>query len=659
MGLLQSSPSSITSSTKEFLCPKGDDEASHALDVDLKGARGWVWYRYRPTWIEAKPFSEPLLDLPIHLVLVQRGEEYLAVYPVSSDSATCHLAAGETLSVEVRRCASGAGRGAVVVSRSREPKDVGDLVRAAIARARKWAGAVRDPKPMPDDSPLNGVGFCTWSSLGESNHVTRAQLSALLTELKNAEIPVQTFVIDDGWLDQKHRKLWSLEANDAFGPLGEAVELVQATFEPLPGVGRCRVGVWLTLNGGYWNGIHPESPLVAKYTCKEYAYSNPYEDGTYWLPEGPAFWTDWFAWLKAQGVSFVKVDNQASLAFIRGVAGQEAAARIWRDLVAASDAVFGPGCVVHCMAHSGFTFNGAQGFARQQFWWRNSDDFGMIHDLRNAHQVFVFSNLANALVSNQLATVPDADMFMSAAQYPTTHAVLRAMFPGPLLLSDKPGEHDLNLVRKLIGKDEHGTWRVVKCESAAELLPRRLLDTSVMEDADGTATWAAVRCGHGALIAAFNCRDVGRKVNDQLTVEDVEDAKAMAGMEGDVVVIRCSLDEGTLAAATIVKNVCTKVVDTTAAIDGRVEEVGHLETAKPLQTVELDCMGVMLWRIVPVSQPFGLVDKFAGLNCVRDGKYQYDGLAAAAGDQPLPRLDGGKSEVGITTFAVRAGDKAR
>ncbi|EKD01103.1 hypothetical protein A1Q2_04601 [Trichosporon asahii var. asahii CBS 8904] len=650
MGLWQSTPAeprAVSKKLHEFKCDQSKDKSSHTLDVDLSNAHGWVWYRYRPTWIEAKPFSGRPLDFPIHLVLVQQGSEHLALYPVSSDSAPCHLTASKgKWAVDIRRSTAGEGRGAVVECRSPRALDLKNLVREAINRAQSWAGAKGDPAPLAAHNPLNRLGFCTWSALGETNHVSRAMFSSLLTELSAAKIPVQAFVIDDGWQDQQHRQLWSFESNESFGDLGEAVSLVKKTFEG-PEVGGCDVGVWLALNGGYWNGVHPDSPLVEKYGCKPFKYSNPYDSGEYWVPTKPEFWSDWFAWLKSQGVSFLKVDNQASLTFLHGIQGAEVATQVYTLMLAAADATFGPGRVVHSMAHSSSFFNGRAGFSKQSFVWRNSDDFGMIHELRNAHQIFVFSNLSNALVSNHLSTVPDADMFMTAAQYPQSHAVLRAMFPGPVLLSDKPAEHDTKLLGRLIAYDAQGEVHVVKCESAAELLPRRLMDTSILDDEDGTATWAAVKCGNGALLAAFNCRDVGRQVKDKLKHEDVEDAMALAGLAGDVVVLRYDLDEGALTAGTLFKS-------SDAANDG--EE----EARRPLQDVHLHEMGVALWRVVPAGrkQTWGLVGQFAGLNCTRKGRYLYSGTATAQGDKPLPRLDGGKSEIGIRMFEVIPNDIA-
>lgn len=648
MGLWQSTPAgkaSILTRLHEFKCDKSKEQSSHGLDVDLSAARGWIWYRYRPTWIEAKPFSGKPLDLPIHLVLVQNGDEYIALYPVSSHSADCHISASDKWTVEVRRCSAAVGRAAVVECRSSQARDLSNLVREAIMRARAWTGVKSDPIPLTADNPLNRLGFCTWSALGETNHVSRAMFTSLLSELRAAEIPVQAFVIDDGWQDQRHRRLWSFSSNEPFGDLGAAVSLVKETFEAMPGVDKCEVGVWLALNGGYWDGVHPDSPLIEEYACKPFNYTNPYSDGEYWLPTKPEFWKDWFAQLKSQGVSFLKVDNQASLSSLHGLEGAEIASQLYVSMLSAADTIFGPGRVVHSMAHCSTFFNGRFGFNKQAFVWRNSDDFGYIHELRNAHQVFVFSNLSNALVSNHLSTVPDADMFMTAAQYPQTHAVLRAMFPGPVLLSDKPGEHDGKLLGRLIARDEKGEVKVVKCESAAELLPRRLLDTSVLDDEDGTATWAAVKCGNGALLAAFNCRDVGGRVKDKLTRADVEDVMALAGMEGDVVVLRYDLEAGALTAATVVK---------------AANSSGDVAEPAALQDVHLEEMGVVLWRIVPAGkgQSWGLVGQFAGLNCIKDGKYLYAGTVAAQGDEPLPRLDGGESEIGIRTFEVKSGDKA-
>jgi hypothetical protein len=149
------------------------------------------------------------------------------------------------------------------------------------------------------------------------------------------------------------------------------------------------------LTGGYWDSVCPESPLVKRYKMREYSVSRdrlpesiiPNEPFTVlYIPDGKAtwylpppetsfqFWFDWFTYLKSQGVDFLKVDNQGSLIALDGIDGSECRTALWKNLVLASDQVFGKGRVIHCMSQHEAMVGGPQGFGlmtdHQKVIWR-------------------------------------------------------------------------------------------------------------------------------------------------------------------------------------------------------------------------------------------------------------------------------------------------
>jgi hypothetical protein len=98
----------------------------------------------------------------------------------------------------------------------------------------------------------------------------------------------------------------------------------------------------------------------------------PTGHGVWYLPhpdDAFRFWRDWFAYLKEQGITWVKVDNQASLSFLAGVQGAEAHTGMWQGMTRAARDVWGDdtGRVIYCMSHSERMFNGdaALGVATQ------------------------------------------------------------------------------------------------------------------------------------------------------------------------------------------------------------------------------------------------------------------------------------------------------
>lgn len=625
------------------------------LNAEVRGSGA---DRASPTWLDATAIHS-LKDQPeytSHLFLLHDGADCLCIYPVSSTTAICCLERGtdpaKPLNVKVRSATAGDGKAAVVIVRG-GVQDAASLPAAAVAAARQWLfnGQPVPFKPYPR-GPFEGLGCCTWSSLGEDVHPTESNLADLVDKYVAAEIPIQSFIIDDGWQNQRtfargdasgfndywdrqekgkwqRRGLWDFNAHPDLGAggLAGAVKMIQNKFATVDGTGHTDVGVWITLTGGYWDGINPDSPLVKKYNCKPYRASRSWWPGVpnewftvaympggsvdYWLPSpetAAAFWSDWFTILRAAGVTFIKVDNQATLTSLDGAEGAALNQTLWKTLVAAADETFGPAHVIHCMANSEGMFGGAQGLGLitqgDKFVWRNSDDFGMEHRQRDAHQQQIFTNLANTLVTNHTAIVPDADMWMTAAQHPVTHGFLRALFPGPMLLTDKPGQHDASILWRVIARDRTGVARVVKTANGADPLNNRLFDLSILDSEKGTGQWASVKTPTGAIIGVFNVRGndtLDITVHDALTTQDVVDA-AGGTLDGEWAVLQADLHIGGMSAGTVL-------------------------TAKTNLNapVELPPVGAAGFWIAPLKSTgtasvavLGLVDQFAGMVAVEN-----------------------------------------
>ncbi|KAJ9109313.1 hypothetical protein QFC21_000642 [Naganishia friedmannii] len=571
---------------------------------------GWTYDRPRTTWIEPRYLPHGMADMDpyiaSHLLLLthrhprqssESNDGIIAIYPVCSTSVHATLSAGreehgervDGLFIRLRRIGTepsggggGGGRACVVVVRADSEREVHRVVARAVREGRAWLCGVQEGrkigqeelKPfvgLEDTSPLQGLGFCTWSSIGEGVKPTTENLTNLLTSLSKANLPIQSFMLDDGWLSTRHyidsddgtehggnegwnAALWAFEAAPELGTsIGGVVQLVK---QHLPSVKD--VGVWMTLEG-YWKSIHPDSPLARKYRIERYTLDRSYMPGisnepgsvthlptgrgAWYLPHpGDAFrfWRDWFTYLHQQGITWVKVDNQASLSLLAGVEGARAHTGMWEGMTRAAEAVWGAegGRVIYCMSHSERMFNGdaALGVAShdRKLVVRNSDDFGL-EWRHNAHQLHIFHNIYQAILTSHLAHVPDADMFMTRAQYPLYHALLRALFPGPLLLSDKQGQHDQAIIACLVGRDKRGTVQVVKSrETPAKPLANRVFPVSSgdadlpVAKGDGKAVLAAVLYPalHAATIAAWNTRDRDQPgvTRDTLTRLDILDA---------------------------------------------------------------------------------------------------------------------------------------
>lgn len=370
------------------------------------------------------------------------------------------------------------------------------------------------------------------------------------------------------------------------------------------------------MTGGYWEGIHPDSPLIPKYDCKPYTASIDWWDGVanathdvpylpngkaeYYLPspdKALAFWKDYFLHLADAGVVFVKVDNQATMTSLSGVDGAIEARVIWQGMYDAAEQVFG-GKAIHCMAHGENMWTGVQGLgvasSGERIVWRNSDDFGLSKP--TAHQDHFFTNIFNSLVSNALCVIPDADMFMTAAQAPHSHALLRAFFPGPLTLSDKPKEHDLSLLARLMATDKSGNRRAIRTKVAPEPLARRMLDSTIRDHSTGTGLWATVRGPKVTLIGVWNVRGNGCRVLDKITIDDIEDAVGHTLVHHHAVVRVNVIDHG-LHSASLIR-------------PDQHGELGRIELP-PLASTAYWITQVYSLGVGPVTV-LGLIDAYAG-----------------------------------------------
>ncbi|EED14332.1 conserved hypothetical protein [Talaromyces stipitatus ATCC 10500] len=482
-------------------------EISLSEDEELKSQRvawlnvddweGWAWYRPRDTWIEVRYTSLVKLDsqTPSHSLLLRPTNPaidpgaILAVFPASTAEAFVTLSAardGEVPGVyaRVRRVQKGGKIEVCITGKLHINQGTRNVMRDAIHLARIKYGLPADASFIEEktgETPFDRLGFCTWSSIGENIPLTYDLMDDLLTKLNRDNVQVGTFLIDDGWQDiryghngsPKHRGLWSFRTWQGMkSSLADNVSLIK---KKLPMVKD--VGVWMTL-AGYWNSVSPYSPLARKYNMRMYPIdrsnvlgiewpdeADDQQTGTipdpelraYFLPPPHRafdFWRDYFQTQADVGVTFVKVDNQAYGSYLEGVEGGEEFVALWNNMIKAANQIFGKNRVIHCMAHYERFFNGDIGMGvatnGEKVIIRNTDDFGLSRP--NIHRNHIHYNLYNGVLLSNQCLYLDTDMFMTSAQWPEYHAVLRAFFDGPIFLADKPGVGDFSVHKKLTAR---------------------------------------------------------------------------------------------------------------------------------------------------------------------------------------------------------------
>ncbi|KAK6905258.1 hypothetical protein I204_08086 [Kwoniella mangroviensis CBS 8886] len=509
--------------------------------------------RYKPFWIHAQLHqtlaSHPHLASHLLLLKSRDGPSTLVVYPIST------LTVNHVLLVEDGKIKSNVNR---VLPTSKEEKvwvvcyeAIGPIeerrsVSKVVDIARGLVGSTAsdddEGKGKEESDDLwDGLGICTWESFFDKDGKRIRPTKDLLLSLIPSDLPIKTFLIDDGWQDtlstSTHRRLMSFKPYEDFG--GTLKEVVDAIKDS----GVEKVGVWLTLQG-YWEGIHPSSTLIETYDCVEYQKGKPnggledegQPDGnSIWLPpphEARRFWDDWFGQLKEAGINFIKCDNQADSEMAIDPRGFHAQQSLWSTMLDSAQSHFGIRGVIMCMAQNERMLNGPGGLnfdrPKGDLVFRNSDDFNMNYS--NTHPDHTHFNTYNTILTSHLCLIPDFDMFASSPSklLPIYHALLRALGPGPILLSDTPqNPSDTRLISKLLATTKDGKKAVIKSPRPVQVLSNRWFLDNLKGNTDGPALVAGTRFdeGVGGLIGVWNVHDHSPSAiaKDKITWRDIED----------------------------------------------------------------------------------------------------------------------------------------
>ncbi|KAL0316826.1 UNVERIFIED_CONTAM: putative galactinol--sucrose galactosyltransferase 2 [Sesamum radiatum] len=274
------------------------------------------------------------------------------------------------------------------------------------------------------------------------------------------------------------------------------------------------VYVWHAL-AGYWGGVHPSGPGMEHYeTALAYPVQSPGVLGN--QPDivmdslavhglglvNPKkvfnFYNELHAYLASCGVDGVKVDVQNIIETLgAGHGGRVSLTRSYHQALEASIARNFPdnGCIA-CMCHN---TDGIYS-AKQTAVVRASDDFYPRDPA--SHTIHISSVAYNTVFLGEFMQ-PDWDMFHSlhpAAEY---HAAARSVGGCAIYVSDKPGNHNFELLKKLVLPD----GSILR----AKLPGRPTVDCLFVDPArDGTSLlkiWNVNKCS--GVVGVFNCQGAG------------------------------------------------------------------------------------------------------------------------------------------------------
>ncbi|KAH7546327.1 probable galactinol--sucrose galactosyltransferase 6 [Ziziphus jujuba] len=338
----------------------------------------------------------------------------------------------------------------------------------------------RHEKKLP--GIVDYFGWCTWDAFYQE--VTQEGVEAGLESLAAGGTPPKFVIIDDGWQsvgvdthdddDEKNQeqqqqqrlpRLTGIKENSKFqkkeDPAAGIKSIVNIAKEKH---GLKYVYVWHAITG-YWGGVRPGVKEMEEYgSLMKYPMVSKgvVENEPTWRTDVLAvqglglvnpknvyrFYNELHSYLASAGIDGVKVDVQCILETLgAGLGGRVELTRQYHQALDASVARNFPdnGCIA-CMSHN----TDALYCSKQTAVVRASDDFFPRDPM--SHTIHIAAVAYNSVFLGEFMQ-PDWDMFHSFHPAGEYHASARAISGGPVYVSDAPGKHNFQLLKKLVLPD--------------------------------------------------------------------------------------------------------------------------------------------------------------------------------------------------------------
>lgn len=466
-----------------------EDDSRHVVSLGtLRGVRFMACFRFKLWWM-AQKMGDQGRDIPLEtqfLLVETKGGSHLVLDGENEIVYTVFLPLVEG---PFRACLQGNFRDelelclesgdvdtkesmfsrSVYVSAGTDPfKTITDAFSAV--KSHLMTFKQRHEKKLP--SIVDYFGWCTWDAFYQD--VTQEGVEAGFESLTAGGAPPGFVIIDDGWqsveLDQKQvetqqqpplQRLTGIKENAKFQNKNDS----SMGIKNIVNIAKQKYGlkyvyVWHAITG-YWGGVcpgvegmeHYESLLKYPLVSKGVTNNEPGWKTDVLAVQGLGlvnpknvykFYNELHEYLASAGVDGVKVDVQCILETLgSGLGGRVELTRQYHQALDASIARNFPenGCIA-CMSHN----TDALYCSKQTAVVRASDDFYPRDPV--SHTIHIASVAYNSVFLGEIMQ-PDWDMFHSlhpAAEY---HASARAISGGPIYVSDAPGKHNFDLLKKL------------------------------------------------------------------------------------------------------------------------------------------------------------------------------------------------------------------
>lgn len=460
--------------------------ARHVVSLgDLRDVRFMACFRFKLWWM-AQRMGEKGSDVPreTQFLLVESrgvGDEdaaYVVFLPLVEGAfrASIQGGAGDALDLCVEsgdddtRAASFERALFVGAAESDPFAAISGAVAAAKSALRTFR--VRAEKKLP--GIVDYFGWCTWDAFYQD--VTQEGVEAGLRSLIAGGAPPKFVIIDDGWqsvgTDTNESagedkppllsRLTGIKENSKFQNADDPAAGIKTVVRLAKEEYRLKyVYVWHAITG-YWGGVRPgaehyRSSMQFPKVSPGVMENEPGMKTDVLTMQGLGlvhpravyrFYDELHAYLAAAGVDGVKVDVQCILETLgAGHGGRVQLTRQYHQALDASIAKnFPENGIIACMSHN----TDALYCSKQTAVVRASDDFYPRDPA--SHTIHIASVAYNSVFLGEFM-LPDWDMFHSLHQAGDYHGSARAISGGPVYVSDAPGKHNFELLKKIVLPD--------------------------------------------------------------------------------------------------------------------------------------------------------------------------------------------------------------
>ncbi|VAI83170.1 unnamed protein product [Triticum turgidum subsp. durum] len=467
----------------------------------MRGVRFMACFRFKMWWM-AQRMGDKGGDVPheTQFLLVEsrapgtgwEEEEtsYVVFLPLVEGAFRASLQGGGAGGDELQLCVESGDAGTLASSFDRAlfvgaaDSDPFAAIAGAVAAVRSCLGTFRPRAEKKLPAIVDYFGWCTWDAFYQD--VTQEGVEAGLQSLAAGGAPPKFVIIDDGWQSVGTDK--QSPDVDSVGEAGKSPPLPRLTgikenskfqsgddpatatgIETLVRAAKEKYGlkyvyVWHAITG-YWGGVRPgvagmeayRSTMQFPKISPGVAENEPNMKTDVLTLQGLGlvhpqavhrFYDELHAYLAAAGVDGVKVDVQCVLETLG--AGHGGRVQLTKEYHRALDASvaknFPDNGIIACMSHN----TDALYCSKQTAVVRASDDFFPREAV--SHTIHIAAVAYNSVFLGEFM-LPDWDMFHSLHPAGDYHGSARAISGGPVYVSDAPGKHDFELLRKMVLPD--------------------------------------------------------------------------------------------------------------------------------------------------------------------------------------------------------------